>query len=1453
MYESNHPIDLDRRFIPWSADEEPSDPDFLRETSPYGNVLDWKALLEKRRVVLLSEAGSGKTTEFKQQKRRLSVAGKDCFLVTLRSIGRLGFERALREQGWARFQAWRDSGEPAWLFLDSFDEAKQAEYRLVDVLQDVASAIDGVEGRVHIILSGRYSDWEFKHDLENLLECVPLPPPDRPVDTQSPNEALISVLNREKPEPLPEPEPPLIVVMAGMDKTRVEKFAKEKGVENAEKFLVELEGKNLWRLARRPIDLGWLVDYWRKNNKFGSFSSMLEASILERLKEPDTDRARTDSLDAEKSLLALERIGAALVFARVDPIRIPDGSINLVAHAPALALPEVLPDWHSSDLQLLIARPIFNVATAGYVKLHNDNQGEVRGYLTARWLHRLRTKGNCPWSRVKNLIFSDIYGEALVRPSMRSTTAWLSLWDNDVLREVLQREPQLLMEAGDPGSLPLNIRIEVLDVVLDRLVTGEHLNFLERDAVMRISRPDMGRFVIERWEEYHTSAPIRELLLQMVWLGRLEDCAGLALEAALAGHQDRYTRIFAGRAVVATGDGSQKRRYIDYLLRNLSTVSPIVIWDALENLFPEHFTVNDFLKCIGQIDPNPQDAWPGIDYYGPNLVARVLSRDDASAILRALLHILHVPYDFQDLGSGAADEVYFSTLESAATRLLDLSSSEETPSEAVHAVLRLGYSHRYRNPGHDGDGNNQDLLAMLRISPGRRRASFWHALTHARKTLSHDTKLQSIWQLQLFGYDPCLLVEDVPWIIDDITTKSDPLDVAFAVEAAMMVWKQNGEDSVLLARIKCAAETSSEGKQAFRTCFNSSKPSEAEKEFERRGRKLAEKRAIEIAERDQSWIEFAEKLRADPDQLRMIAPPTENGVDGRLYHLWRLLGQLGQNRSRHAIRDLSPLRPMFGDDVIDAFRESLIAYWRRWRPSPIWERKEEERNTISSLDMIGIAGITQEAEIDTNWAKNLSSGEAELAAIYATFELVGVPSWLDDLAVAHPDVVGNVLWNYAQVDLEMGEAETFPTALNKLSDASNASIGIVAERLMCWLEKNVEVPPSVIEPILRILRRTPSTRRRLVTLVRDLFLKASERNTRAVYFAALFVEDAEQAVVTLEAVLKEIDESEQTALVQTCLTTLYGKRQSEDPLAASSVPFSILKKLVILAFLKVHPRADNNRPSGQAYSPNERDEAERAREALFKALVDTPGLATFETLRHLRQEADFPVPALQLREFERARAEADSEMEPWGPQDVSKFEHNFESVPSTSQDLQNVGMIRLAEIEHHLLHGDFDQGCVVASLPQEIDVQNWFANELRNRQGRSYTLERSPHVAEEKEPDIRLSSRISDARCPIEFKIAEKWSLADLREALEDQLCGRYLRFHNSRFGILLLVHQKARPKGWEHDGKFLSFLEVVDNLRDLARDIGASDTLVPQPAVSAIDLSRISAHAIKSKNLGRK
>ena len=49
----------------------------------------------------------------------------------------------------------------------------------------------------------------------------------------------------------------------------------------------------------------------------------------------------------------------------------------------------------------------------------------------------------------------------------------------------------------------------------------------------------------------------------------------------------------------------------------------------------------------------------------------------------------------------------------------------------------------------------------------------------------------------------------------------------------------------------------------------------------------------------------------------------------------------------------------------------------------------------------------------------------------------------------------------------------------------------------------------------------------------------------------------------------------------------------------------------------------------------------------------------------------------------------------------------------------------------------------------------------------------------------------------MEIKVAESWSLNQLEDALKVQLVGGYLRDRHNRHGILLLVRQKARPRGW--------------------------------------------------------
>ena len=146
--------------------------DLLR---PSWQALGWDDLLAKRRVVLLAEAGSGKTVEMAEQARLQTEAGRFAFYATVEDVGQDGLESALRAADRARLAAWRTSNEAAWFFIDSVDEAKLSGVRLEKAVRRLGDGIVGAERRAHIVLSGRLTDWEFRRDLERLKDRASYP------------------------------------------------------------------------------------------------------------------------------------------------------------------------------------------------------------------------------------------------------------------------------------------------------------------------------------------------------------------------------------------------------------------------------------------------------------------------------------------------------------------------------------------------------------------------------------------------------------------------------------------------------------------------------------------------------------------------------------------------------------------------------------------------------------------------------------------------------------------------------------------------------------------------------------------------------------------------------------------------------------------------------------------------------------------------------------------------------------------------------------------------------------------------------------------------------------------------------------------------------------------------------------------------------------------------------
>jgi hypothetical protein len=1432
-------ISLDRRFVQWS-ETEASDPE-LRSRWGFAMGQSWDDLLLKQRLVILAEAGSGKSEELKSQAARKNAIGEFAFYATVQDVGRKGVRNALHPRDRTKLDTWRHSGRTGWFFIDSVDEAKFDGIRVDQACRELAATIHGAEARAHVILSGRLTDWEFQRDLKRFNDELPvIAPTTEPPPALSPDELVVRAIRHDVPEEKETPpEIPFVVVMLPLDAARVRTFAAGKDIQasDLDEFIAQIDAANLWHFARRPLDLDWMVQFWRTNRRLGSLHEMLDNSLAERLREPNTDRARRDSLNAERAFQGLERIGAALVLSRTPTIAIPDATLSLPDATAPLDLADVLSDWSAEDRARLLTRPVFDPATFGRARLHNDNQNVVSAFLAARWLHRLRA-ANLSQEDLFDLLFAKSYGIFLIKPSMQETAAWLALWDPAVARNIVVLNPFLLLTAGDPATLPLAIRRAALTQCVERIVGGARSPMLDNDSVMRFARPDLVEPIRELWTKHDGCVEAHEFLLRLIWRGSLAECAGLAAEAAFSDQpNDSSLALFASRALCASADTATKRKYVVHLLSRLGKDRNAVVWFAVEELFPLSVSIDDLLTILVSVDVTERDGL-GLEYLGPKLVARLTSRGDVERLLMGLLELLGPMPPEIGYQPTKREEAYFPIISATASRLLALSPANSAPTIAVDAVIRLG---EYRHDRH-AEKAVVDPRTELERAPARRRQAFWRAAERLDgHRMLQGRSLEHTWEIGMLGFPIKLTQEDVDWLLEDGPKRLAHHQQRLAAHSALEIWRDVDSPPAFLKRIEDATRAHDTASAAVRQWLAPRPPSPEYVKHEKEMKRITERGRRERARIDQTWIDAIADFRTNPGQLRQLNPVSAQGVDGRLYSLWQLLEWSVPQKARYAIEDVSPLEPIIGSEATLAVRDGLVSVWRQWKPRLKSERDPANRNTINSIDCMGIAGITLEAKGSPLWSEALSADEAQRATEYATLELNNFPFWIKDVAATHPTEVRHVLLKEVVSEIERADSGAHAGTLSDIDHADAVLSSVIASELFRELKDRPNVPTSCLAPILRIVSRGlgVSERAEFAAVCLRRFRDVADPAVASLYLKAVFVDGPDVATNAFLEKLDSLPDQAQTILATHAMPAIFGGRFGRGDAPSIHVPPHVLERLVIVAFRTIRVEEDNNRPSGEAFSPNTRDDAEGARSNVFGLLMRMPGQATFDAIHRFHAMDNFAVPKAHLLGLAFERAANDAEAARWNPADLLAFEKTVETAPSTGKDLKHVIMRRLADVQHDLLHGDFAQGKSFKALPAEVDVQNWIADRLRLKQGRSFSVEREPHVIDEKEPDIRVRAKASDANVSIEIKVAESWTLEQLEVALTEQLCGRYLRAIDGRHGVLLLVHQAERSNGWksQRDG-FLTFPQVVTHLREMALRICGASWDGPQPEIAVLDVS---------------
>jgi hypothetical protein len=291
-------IQLDRTFHDLALSEEEGKESGLFRLMRRDKPTQWSDLLEEPRVVLLSEAGSGKTEELRHVCRNLRQSAKRAFFLRIEHLAQ-DFDAAFEEGTPEEFEEWMTSSEHGWLLLDSVDEARLKDPKDFErAIRKVGRMLGRVLQRTHVVITGRTDAWRPRTDLLICEAALPWAPPvTAPDQDQESDEA---VTTSDVPVPKSRKSPFRIVALDKIAGEQVDRFARAKGVTDIKGFKKAVERADAWSFTARPLDLAETVEFWVANKKIGSRLELIRASIDKRLEERDQDRADANPISKDR-------------------------------------------------------------------------------------------------------------------------------------------------------------------------------------------------------------------------------------------------------------------------------------------------------------------------------------------------------------------------------------------------------------------------------------------------------------------------------------------------------------------------------------------------------------------------------------------------------------------------------------------------------------------------------------------------------------------------------------------------------------------------------------------------------------------------------------------------------------------------------------------------------------------------------------------------------------------------------------------------------------------------------------------------------------------------------------------------------------------------------------------------------------------------------------------------
>lgn len=892
----------------------------------------WDELLKSPRVLIVSEAGVGKTYECRARRDALWSAGEPAFYLELATLSRGNVREMLSADEEARLDAWlRAQSETATFFLDSIDELELTLGSFEQALIRLQKALAGQLGRARIVITTR----PIPVDQRLIRKHLPIP---ADAEAQPTAEAFADIMMRRdhgRKTDGKEPAQWRTVGLMPLSKEEAREFAQLEGVPDPDALLEDIRRRDAEDFAQRPMDLIELCADWRDHHRIRTHKEQVATNAETKLKAR-TDRPEKAPLSPERAMEGATRLALAVMLTRKLTLRYSAESDDIESSEAALDVGNILSGWSVEERETLLERPLFGFATYGRVRFHHRSVVE---FLAAKRLDTLLGRG-VPIKAIKRLLFTETaQGEQVVRPSMRPVAAWLASSHDTFYEAIRDREPGVLLDFGDPQSLRPAQRAELLEAYVKRYGHGGWRGMsVPRIQVFRFASSDLAPVVNKLWASDIENPEVRELLLEVIEAGKLAPCADLCFSVVTNVKVPWRERIAALEALIALND--PRLPQISESIENDAASWPSGITRrAMILMFPKHLDAARLCRVLGRVSESKRSIGE-ITWHLPRLIGdgdvpadelRIL-RDGLTRLISATLTWDHDKWPH--VQTGRADLV--ASLVACCTKAMKAGEHDIEVLKAASLALRLSKDDGIR------DEATKELARLVAALPSdAREKMFWAEDEFVYRLHPMTDQWHRLFDITHHGAIRLNSDKDGAWVRAALSDKASNADQrAMMLYAEMIELPETGRTREQLEELR--QYIADEPKLAA-ILDQRLKPAEPSPEMQRLMKRNAQherKSKRDDAKAHASWAAFWQEIADNPDAVFAA----EN-AEKTAWNLWRSMDPTG-SESRRSGWNRRFIEGQFGKAVANRLREAMKVYWRKDKPTLRSEREDSEKKHL---------------------------------------------------------------------------------------------------------------------------------------------------------------------------------------------------------------------------------------------------------------------------------------------------------------------------------------------------------------------------------------------------------------------------------------------------------------------------------------------------------------------------